>query len=151
MLLSCVTLQKLPNFSEPWFPHLWKWSSNLHVYREGETLFIQSVYHVVSSQYMIATNTAIIKGPAISGIHRTALISGGLTFAFVEGFEDILIFFWCLKLLQQSTPDYSTFLFHGQWKEVWYKSWVFHCECNNKHGPYLQEQWIPGGWGEVCF
>lgn len=66
---------------------------------------------------MTAVKTAIIKDPVISRTHRTAFIYGRLGFAFVKGFEDLLILFRCLKLLQQSTPDYSTFPFHRPtWK-----------------------------------
>lgn len=97
--------------------------------------------------YMIALNIAIIKGPVISKTMGLPYLWQAV-FAFVKGSEDILIFSWCLKLLQQDTPDYSIFMAH--WKEVWYKSWVFHCECNSKYRPYLPEEWIPERWGEEC-
>lgn len=56
-------------------------------------ILMERVYHIVGSRYMVAINTAIIKGPVISRTNRITPICGRLGFAFVKGFEDILISF----------------------------------------------------------
>lgn len=53
--------------------------------------------------------------------------------------------------MPKTPPAIYSWLFYfsfswAYWKEVWYKSWVFHCECNNKYRPYLQGDTWKVGW-----